>query len=239
MRGLAVILLFALLAPGPVVGGTPVKDHPGIGGHRAAPGGRDVCWSEPADLNGMIGSSEQILRLGIETEMANDFMIDGGVITRASWWGGYFENLDTPCEELPPSPGFNLRFYEDANCLPAALIADLPITDYAEELIDCRWGFVPIYKWSADVDIEIDAATRHWFGAQMMDHPFPPQAGRQAAIRITGCQSAFKSAAFGFPDWTPCEDVFGVAFDVSQEFECEPPTPVARSTWGALRALYR
>jgi len=174
---------------------------------------------------------------GIETEIANDFLIDGTVITRASWWGGYFAN-DLPCDELPPSPGFNLRFYEDAQCLPAAVVADLPITNYTQELVDCVWGVLPIYKWSADLDLNLSANVRYWFGAQMMDHPFPPQAGRLATIRVTGCESVFKSAFFGYPDWTPCIDVFGVAFDSSQEFECAIPSPTAPSTWGAIKGMY-
>jgi hypothetical protein len=40
-----------------------------------------------------------------------------------------------------------------------------------------------------------------------------------AAGFVTGCDTVFKSAYFSYPDWTPGIDVFGVAFDASQEFE--------------------
>ncbi len=225
-----VLLTAAAHAAGPAV------ERPEIGGHRIAAAGRDVCWSEPADLNGLIASSEQILAYGLESEVANDFMIDGAVITRATWWGGYYGT--DGCNQ-PYPPGFNLRFYDDADCLPGALVAFVQVTDFTQELVDCVCEQYPIYRWSARLDVALTPSTRWWFGAQMMDHTFPPQAGRLAAFTVTGCESAFKGAYFGYPDWSPCDQVFGVPFDASQEFECEHPTPAARSTWGAIRAMYR
>jgi len=75
-----------------------------------------------------------------------------------------------------------------------------------------------MFKWGADVGDFAVSGNLYWFGAQMKDHAFPPQAGRLASAGVIGCDSVFKSAYFGYPDWTPAIDVFGVAFDCSQEF---------------------
>jgi hypothetical protein len=80
-----------------------------------------------------------------------------------------------------------------------------------------------MFKWHTDIWVNAEAATLYWFGAQMKDHAFPPQAGRLASAGVIGCDSVFKSAYFAYPDWTPAIDVFGVAFDCSQEFQSGIP----------------
>ena len=175
-------------------------------------------WSEPPDLNGLIASSEQILQLGLETEIANDFT-PLGEIASSTWWGGFYNN-STPCSPGMTTPGFNIRFYEDAGCFPGTIIADESITSFQEESVGCQAGFYPMYRYFADNACAlVQAGGLYWFGVQMKDHPFPPQAGRLASMGVVGCDTVFKSAYFGYPDWTPAIDVFGVAFDASQEFQ--------------------
>jgi hypothetical protein len=167
----------------------------------------------------MIASSEVIPIFG-STETANDFVPSDTPIGHATWWGGYFDN-SSPCQGIA-TPGFNLRFYADAGCAPGAVIADLSITQFTEESVGCQAGQYPLYKWGADVNVALTIGTKYWFGAQMKDHAFPPQAGRLASMGVVGCESMFKSAFFGFPDWTLVEDVFGETYDASQEFDGGP-----------------
>jgi len=187
---------------------------------------RDPEWVDPPDLNGLIASSEQILMYGLETEVANDFVLQRNAIDDVEWWGGYWNN-SIPCDPGMTPSGFNLRFYEDAGCVPGTIVADIALTDYTQESVGCQDGNWPLFKWSGSASVPVQAQALYWFSAQMRDHYFPPQSGRLAAMGIQGCDTVFKSAYFGYPDWTPAIDVFGVAFDASQAINVwgiPPPT---------------
>jgi hypothetical protein len=176
-------------------------------------------WSEPPDLNGVIGTSEQI-EPDLETEIVNDFVPTEAIITRVTWWGGYYNN-SLPCESGIQTPGFILRFYEDADCdAPCPPLAELLVTDFSEEYLGCQNEQYPLYKWSAAVELPVIAGNTYWFSSQMINHPFPPQAGRLASLGIVNCASLFWVNWFDVPpcQWTPCSEVFGVPYDASQEF---------------------
>ena len=238
MRFLAVMAIICAASTGSALADVPVTwTGPGSGGHNPAPGGRDVCWSEPGDLEGILGSSELIDMFGLESEIANDFVVDGELITKATWWGDQYGTA--LCAPEWPTPGFNLRFYEDDNCAPGALVAELPATEFTEEFLTCgNNGFYPYYVYSADISVPVTSGVRYWFGAQFMDHPFPGQGGRMSTVSITGCESVFKSVFFEFPDWTPVHVVFDAAYDFGQEFECGV-TPTRPGSWGKIKSLYR
>ncbi len=222
MRVVAIASVLVLLCFGPAMAANPIAFEPGTGVPNGGQGGseRSIVWSEPPDLNGMIASSEIINVFGIVSEVANDFVPSDTPIHHAAWWGGYFNN-STPCQGTT-TPGFNLRFYGDAGCAPGTVIADLSVTQFSEESVGCQSSQYPLYKWGADVSVALTAGTRYWFGAQMKNHTYPPQAGRLASMAVVGCESMFKSTFYGYPDWTLAEDVFGVAYDASQEFDGGP-----------------
>jgi hypothetical protein len=191
--------------------------HPGLGvSHPLMMEDRKVLWSDPPDLWGLIGSSEQILQYGLETEIANDFVLSNGLVTRVTFWGGYWNN-SVACDPGIPTPGFNFEFFEDAGGRPGNLIASFAVTDYHERFVDCQQGYYPIYEYSVPVELRFVPGVRYWFCAQYRDHSFPPQAGRLAARYIQGYDSVFRSVYFGYPDWTPADDT-GIPFDASQEF---------------------
>ncbi len=237
--GVLLIFVFLLLHPGTAAADGPVIGS--VGGDR--PGLLTpepfACWSEPPDSNGTIGSSEQIAASGLESEIANDFVVSGTIITRASWGWAWFDEAG-PCDNHPTTPGFNLRFYENDGCLPGTLIADLSITAFTEEYLGCRTqpAINTMYRATTDVAVDVVAGQTYWCGVQVKDHAFPPQAGRLATGAVTGCASAFKSAYFGYPAWAPTSTVWGFAWDASQEFYCGT-TPVRDTDWGEIKALFR
>jgi hypothetical protein len=228
---------------------SPPLFSPGISPPNVGGSDREALWSEPADLNGLIGSSDQILAFGLESECANDF-VPVAAIGSAVWWGGFYY-CNTPCASGITTPGFNLRFYQDAGSTPGVRIADLSFTYFSEVFVGCQSNSYPLFRWSAYVGLDLVAGNRYWFGAQMKDHAFPPTAGRLASAGVVGCDSAFRSPYFAFPDWTPAIDVFGVPVDFSQEFYCmicdenagvddTPPTRATeRASWGRVKGLYR
>jgi hypothetical protein len=251
MRTAALALAFCFVAG--AARASPVLFSPAAGPPNVVGAERSGFWSEPADLNGLIGSSEQILSFGFETELANDFVVDPSeTVQVASWWGGYY-NVSTPCVSGISAPGFNLRFYADAGSVPGPLVADVAVTYYSEQSLGCQAGTAcPLFKWTADVNASFGGG-RYWFAPQMMDHGFPPQWGRLASGFVRDNESCLRSYTNGFPDWTTTEAVFGVAFDCSQEFDCMicggdqgssdvgelPARALQKASWGEVKGLFR
>jgi hypothetical protein len=225
-----------------VVAGSALAINPSLmagggGTQNVINSGRDVVWSEPVDLEGLIASSEVIGSVGLETELANDFFLTAdNTITLARWWGGYWNN--NGCSDIGYATNWNIRFYDDGGCVPLTALAEYLGAFSNETNVYCQGGFYPIFRYEFAVSMPITGNTLYWFGAQVADHVFPPQCGRVASGAVVGCDSVFKSVYFSYPDWTPGIDVFGVAFDASQEFEAGI-VPTNSTTWGAIKGLYR
>ena len=215
----------------------PVRIAPGPGGS-PLPVNRDIFWSEPPDLNGVLASSEQISQFGLRTEIANDFIVDlERTIILARWWGGYWQY--TPGD--PHVTSFVLRFFESDGCLPGALLQEVFIPDNAHETVITTSGDGPLCEYSYPIQFHALAGQTYWFVAQAGDHPFPPQWGRLQSTASVGCDAAFRSVYWGYPDWVyACLEYMLIPCDFSQEFEDDPgPTPVLPTTWGRIRSLYR
>lgn len=229
MRKVALVLVISVIV---VSGAQAANFSPGAGGGgmNVVPSGRTVVWSEPANLDGFIASSEVISEYDFETELANDFTVTDELgINIARWWGGYFNGYG--CSDIGYGTHWNLRFYEDGGCTPSTVLYEQVNAPASETYVSCQGGFYPIFQYQVDVlSFAPQANVLYWFGAQAADHVYPPQVGRLASASVVGCDSALKSAYLGYPDWTSVGDVFGVWFDVSQEFEgynIPPPD------WGA------
>ncbi len=237
MKTFALVLALSLVVPGAALAINPSLSAGG-GGMNVVDSGRSVCWSQPANLGGLIASSEIIGHFGIETELANDFFLtNGGSICLARWWGGYFNNYS--CDDIGFGTYWILRFYDDAFSVPGVFLYEaMVLAD--EHFCYCQGGLYPIFKYEADISFGAVANTLYWFGAVAADHAFPPQVGRVATCGILGCETVFKSAYFSYPEWTPASVVFGVEYEASQEFDCTRcAVPIEKTTWGAVKRLYR
>jgi hypothetical protein len=246
MRKLAFVLAMSM-----VVAGTAFAIDPTLsaGGGGSNPLEVDptttVCWSQAPNLDGLIGSSEVITAFALETELANDFLSgsEEPYIVGARWWGGYYNYV--PGDPLVTS--FNLRFYDDAGCIPGSVLCEYVIPSNANEtFIYNQGGLFPVYEYDIEsgyLYCPVAPDVLYWFGVQAGDHPFPPQWGRiEATGGVQLCDTVFKGAIFSFPDWTPAVDVFGVAFDASQELICGfgiPPFATVPTTWGTVKVLFR
>ncbi len=239
MKKIAFVLALGFVLAGSALAVNPSLMAGGGGTQNIVNSGRDVVWSEPADLEGLIASSEVIGAFALETEIANDFYLTtDATLCLARWWGGYYNN--NGCGDIGVATNWNLRFYDDGGCVPLSTVSETLGAFANETNVYCQGGFYPIFKYEVAVSVPVTANTLYWFGAQAADHAFPPQVGRVASGGVVGCDAVFKSAYFSYPDWTPGIDVFGVAFDASQEFEagnCGVPTN--STTWGAIKGLYR
>ncbi len=222
----------------------PTLFQPGPGGAPLPPN-RDVCWSEPPDLDGYLVASDYVPGWGLEVEVANDFAFEADrTIGRVRWWGGYYQT-PVPCEAGLVATGFNLRFYDSANCLPDPPYYGYPIAEFiivgnaGETSVGCQQGLYPLFRYEADVNLSVVGGEVYWFGAQLAANEGPSLWGRLAASTVTGCESAFGVNQLQYWDWMHLSDVLGFALDVSQEFECDAPVAVQQSSWGRIRALYR
>jgi hypothetical protein len=221
MRSLVPLSVFFALATAPALASDPVEYILGHGtGGRWAEGNRDNCWSEPPDPDGTVGTSEIMIEMDFESELVNDFVLDtANGISDVMWWGFYWHYA--PGDPLVDS--FNLRFYEDAGGLPGEILAEFIIDHNCDEtyVFESSLG-TPAYEYHAPVVFGAMADETYWFGAQAGDHHFPPEWGRLETMQVTGYMSAIRCAYLSFPDWTPCDYVFGQAFDASQIFTCAP-----------------
>lgn len=202
----------------------------------------NVCWSEPPDLEGWILTSEVIGDFGLESEVANDFVLDeASTIVRARWWGGYYGNTN-PCDPGMAAPGFRLRFYEDLeDCLPTPgyPLAEFVVEGTANETyVGCQQEEFPLFAYEAELNLPVTGGVRVWFSVQIADHGYPPQWGRLATVEISGCESAFR-AGWWWWGWDPVGQVIGYSTDFSQEFDCETAVAVEECSWGRIKRLYR
>lgn len=218
-RSVAIVALILAGSAETAIAATPTLFGGGGGdGSNILPPTRDEAWSEPPDLEGMIASSEMIAAFGFDTEIANDFYLtEGNTLIVARWWGGYFNLLG--CDNIGYATHWNLRFYDDAGCMPGTLIREYVNSSVSETYIHCQTGGYPVFRYETSVSLDLPGNTLFWFSAQAADHVYPPQCGRLASGGVVNCDAVFRSTYFGYPDWIPCIDVFGVSFDVSQEFQ--------------------
>jgi hypothetical protein len=221
------VLALSMFFAGAVLAEAPTMSVYGEGGG-TYDSDRTVIWSDPPDALGSIGSAQEDPISGLDTRLANDFEVaTETTICLWRWWGGFWNG-----DPVAPD-GFLMEWFMDAGCVPDVA----PMATYQAD----SYNQQP-YETEVEYSVEYDVAFGpglYWFSTAAL-LTFPPQWGRLAATGIQVCDTVFRSAYFGYPDWTPAIIVFGYAFDASQEMEdeCEP-TAVEESSWGAIKSLYR
>jgi hypothetical protein len=230
------VLLSVVLAGSALAVDSPTLFSPAQGNHNWVPASRDVCWSEPADLSDYKISSEIIAALGLESELANDFVVASNTtITKAIGYGGYYNWVQGD----PPITSLNWKFYDDGGCVPNNLMNTYTGWD-SETFIGFDGFGYPTYRYEKATNIAVTANEIYWLGLQAADHPFPPQWGRQGTgFVVTNCDTVFKSAFFSYPNWTPAGDLVGGPYDAAQEFECDGVVANKVTSWGSIKGLYR
>ncbi len=245
MNKLFLIPALGLLAVTPMVLGLGASSPPGKA-PLAGETGREVSCSQPVDMQTDKISSEVNSYYDYVSEVANDCQVEvPGTLTRVSWWGGY---IDGPPGD-PEVTTFILRFYEDSDlsCTPGVVIAEL--LDQAPSITyigDGPSGY-PTYIYDLAISVHLEPGI-FWFGVQAVNEAmrfrYPPKHGRAGdggdKAPERSCETMFRSAYYGFPDWTPISEVIGHPWTASQEFEFIPDQISTRQdTWGAMKSLYR
>lgn len=219
MKPYVVLLGLIALAEGAAVASTPNWSVGPFGPPSILNSGRDVCFSQPPDLNGIIVTSEIIGAFGFETRIANAFAIPANAtICLARWWGGYYNN-DNGCSDNEVTT-FNLCFFDDNGCLPAAEpFATFTVTPTIS-YVGCQAHEFPLYRYEATIALPLSGNTLYWFVAQATDHAFPPQWGRLGSADLGPCDhGALWAPFYGYPEWVPaCDDFTGICVNFSGQF---------------------
>jgi hypothetical protein len=211
----------------------PGRGFPGPGGNPADID-REILWLDNPDFDRGVESSEVIGVFDLWSEMANDFTLEtDAAVRKVTWWGTYWNDY----VGVPTGSGFNLRFYMDAGCVPE----DVPLLEHLLPGNVCCEAFAEggdqfsqfVYEYCLDLPLP---AGLYWFSAQMADHEFPPQWGRQSADQMRVCDSMWRSPYFSYPEWTPP----WLFYEASQMFEDEcGATPIRNAGWGTVKGLYK
>ena len=240
MKKFAFVLALSFVVAGAALAANPSLMAGGQSGtHNIVRSGRDVCWSEPADLEGMIASSEVIGVYALETEIANDFyfVTADNTVNLARWWGGYWNNYG--CGDIGYATNWNLRFYNDGGCIPWTHGCRVPgrLRERDVRLLPgrCLSG-LPVL---ASVSVPVTAKRRSTGSARRL--PTTPSR---------------RSAAVSPPAWSPLATPCSRAPILPIRTGRRPSTcsvwrstparsssagivPTNNTTWGAIKGLYR
>lgn len=150
---------------------------------------------------------------GIDSEGADDFSFYTGgeevCIQDVHWVGGHWNGLWSDAQWI-------IRFYEDDGTgnTPGALYAG-PFTVTPKKTLLVDYTTESFWSFSADIP-EVcfpGCGEKFWIDIQA-DHDYPPQYGWAAHYSpILGHELMWKCPYFGYPDWVPGSDVFGIVLD--------------------------
>jgi len=185
----------------------------------------DIYWEQLPTAGAL--TSQDVFNDPATTETTDDFVGNGAIVYSVSWWGLFFQGSPIPPE------AFTLRVYADDGRQPGAIVEDETITNYHEFAEGSFWSYcTDELSFNAQ-----DGVTYHLSIQAVLC--FPPQWGR-AGGDGNGVHGWFRSAFFGYPDWTDAILVDGeseFAFVVGN-YTCTGATPVASRSWSAIKGLY-
>ena len=177
--------------------------------------------------------------IGLETEVANDFMIEEHTyVLKVTWWGSYWNGF----EGSPKNRPFFLRFYQDGGRVPEAIpFLEVFTEAYFVEALAYGGNLYSQFIYEACTPETLLSPGIYWLSIQMAEHAFPVQWGRLGADEIQSCDTCVRSEYFGYPEWTPVADAIGSPYEATQmiEDECAGWWPTKVTSWGAIRGLYR
>jgi hypothetical protein len=184
---------------------TPVPVEPEICGVafdeeiEAKPRGwRDVVWDNGLSYSNM-GSAQDDSQYPLLSEMADDYKFNyTQAVQDVHWVGGYWNGDPAPFD-------WRIRFYKNSGDEPGALHAG-PFEFAWDDIdkIDLGGGY---FEMSVDIPtVNFAGGVKYWISIQGVGF-FPPQSGWAMHSGIQLSMGMFKSAFFGYPNWTPASVV--------------------------------
>lgn len=243
MKQFAFAFALVVLA-GPAVAATDLSTPGTPGGPIIVPD-LEVCFSQPMTAAMSAVSSEVITATNLVSAVANDFTFaTDRKIIHARWWGQYYNYS----ANMPDARTFNLFWYYGfGNCtaFPEPPFCTFVVPNNAGEALVVAPA---VFEYNVDLNLDccFGAGYQFWFVAQCGPHrelTGAGQWGRKGTSPVLGCESMFRSAYFGFPNWIPMSQIVPPSqyADASQEFTCGDcgVTPTDATTWGTIKTLYQ
>jgi hypothetical protein len=186
-----------------------------------------LLYSQPVVCS-TLASSEIMSDLNLESLCADDFTLTATKnITAIKWWAG-------PWNGSSSFANWNIKFYDDASCLPGTEIASFAIPfAQSNQSVTCS-GYLYSFWCTLPTPVLVQGNSKYWVSVQTSDHPFTGQWGWEQRTPVNGCSGAFKSVYFGFPNFVPNINVFGSSSDQSFELygtDYTPPLETPVSNW--------
>ena len=165
--------------------------------------------------------------LTTNSETADDFILGtGSPISIVRWW--FFMAAD------PLTTDWIIRIYDNQNCLPSSLLQtwNIPATEITFEYACSEFGMNVYDLWAGLTPAFVPSpGTYYWISIQAVAaEEFWCTYGNSGDY--LNCPGAFKSAYFGFPDFTSTLITQGESMDFTFELYTSEQVPV--SDW----ALY-
>jgi hypothetical protein len=164
----------------------------------------DIVWNNGMQWDNALASQEDNT-YGLDPRAADDFSFVDDTLVGAIQYIMDNEGEHSAC----------IEFFEDDGGLPGDLYAGpfcLEQADYSMIAPVDPW----VNEYIAPFDaVEFNGGETYWVTVYG-NYDYPPQAFLAAhSDNINLSQCAFKSSYFGFPNWVPGEDVFGIPYDVA------------------------
>ncbi len=186
----------------------------------------EIYYEQPP--NGLSGlSSQDDVCYPFVSEVVDDFLGAGSDLVGTGWWGVYWGG-----SPLPPD-AFRIKIYPESvtGGVPGELVYEVTTTDYNETLGDPN-------GYCANFDpFTIADGQRYFVGFQAI-FCFPPQWGESTGDG-NGMQGLFKSEFFGWPDFVPNDEVFGVPYESAFLLYEDSVVPIHHGSWAFVKGLYR
>jgi hypothetical protein len=159
--------------------------------------GNSLMWSQGPGCGAVNISSEIISEFGLVSNGADDFIFnENKLLTGIRWWFV----IDT----YSPITYWTITIYDDNSCLPGNVLQTWIIPfDQSHEQFYCSFLTTNSYWNDLTPTLLLSADTRYWISIQAGDHVFPGQWYWDGIYDISGCNGTFKSAFFGYPQYTP------------------------------------
>ena len=174
-----------------------------------------VIWDNGMSYSSM-GSSQDDTAYPLLSEIADDFIFDEDTVAGdVHWIGGYWNPAG------PATFDWRITFYTESGGAPGSIHAGPFQFAWGDlDTVELAPGY---YQMGVNIPaVSFSGGVKYWMSIQGVGF-FPPQSGYAIHTGVQENMAMFKSAFFGYPDWTPADVVGWGVMDCA--FQLTEPAP--------------
>jgi hypothetical protein len=188
----------------------------------------ETKWDQlPDGASGLSSQDDQCYPFN--SQVADNFMGDGGDVTGFGWWGLFWNGSPINATDFRVS-----IWASDADGCPGELVCENVVSAVQTDEGGGTFSYCANFPACPK-----EAGVSYHIGAQAI-FCFPPQWGYVSGAG-DGQECCFRGELFGFPDWVTATTVFGIPYELSGVIYNGGGggTPVEDASWSAVKDLYR